>query len=105
MTIGERIRDRRQYMRMTQKELADAIGATYQLISNYENGVVKDVPGSKVALLADALNCDPLWLAYGVAAQDELSADQLELVSLIEKATPEQVRNILSYAKYVVMKR
>ena len=48
MTTGERIRERRRALNMTQNELAQAVGVTYQLISNYEHGVVKDIPTSKI---------------------------------------------------------
>lgn len=38
MTVGERIRNTRKSVGMTQKELADKIGVTYVVVSQWENG-------------------------------------------------------------------
>ena len=103
MTTGERIRERRRAMNMTQNELAQAVGVTYQLISNYEHGVVKDIPTSKIKLLAQALRCHPLWLSDGVYPQDGLTVAQLRVIEIVKTATPEQVAKIESYAQFITM--
>lgn len=38
MGIGKRIKEAREALKMTQKELADAVGVTASAITNYENG-------------------------------------------------------------------
>lgn len=101
MTVGERIRERRRSLNMTQNELAKAVGVTFQLISNYEHGVVIDIPTTKIKLLASALQCDPLWLSDGVTPKDGLTVAQLRVIKIIENATPEQVSQIESYAQFV----
>jgi transcriptional regulator with XRE-family HTH domain len=101
MTVGERIRERRRSLNMTQNELAKAIGVTYQLISNYEHGVVIDIPTSKIKLMASALRCDPLWLAEGVVPEEGLTVAQLRIIEKIKNATPEQVSMIKSYVDFV----
>ena len=102
MTQGERIRQRRKELRMTQDELAKKIGATYQLISNYENGVVVDIPATKTALMAKALDCDPIWLAYGVYKEQGMTVDQLMLIELIKSASPDKVAEIYRFAQFVL---
>lgn len=103
MTAGERIRARRKEIGMTQLELANAIGpVTFGLISNYENNVVKDIPMEKIRLMAKALDCDPLWLAYGVLPDPDLTLEQLILIDMIKNATPQQVEQVMTYARFVM---
>ena len=103
MTVCERIRLRRKALKMTQDELAKAVHVTYQLISNYENNVVKDIPASKIHKLAVALHCEPLWLSDGVVPQEGYTVAQLRVIEILKQATPEQVAKIESYAQFVVM--
>ena len=47
MSIGSRIKERREQLGMTQRQLADKLGVTKSAICNYENGTSKpkeDVP-------------------------------------------------------------
>lgn len=58
----DKIRERRQLLGMTQKQLADAIGVNYRTISQYENG--RCLPAiTKIPALSKAL---------GVSRIDEL---------------------------------
>jgi transcriptional regulator with XRE-family HTH domain len=102
MTTGERIRERRRALNMTQAELAKAINVTYQLISNYEHNVVTDIPASKIRLLANALDCHPLWLSDGVLPEEGLTLEQLKLIEIVKSASREQVAQIFKYALFVV---
>ena len=91
MTVGERIRERRIALDMTQDELAKKVGCTYQLISRYENNVVDTIPTKKLKVLADALLCSPYELMEGVKAEPEMTAGQLRLIARIKAMTPEEV--------------
>lgn len=62
MTIGERIRDRRRELKITQDALAKAIGSNKQLIHKYERGLVADIPISKIEKIAVALGVSPAYL-------------------------------------------
>lgn len=44
MTVGERIKYRRQELGMTQEEMAKKMGVSFQLISRYENNAVDTIP-------------------------------------------------------------
>ena len=94
MTIGERIKERRIALDMTQDELAKKVGCTYQLISRYENNVVDTIPTKKLALLADALLCSPYELMEGVKAEPEMTAEQLRLIARIKAMTPAEVKKL-----------
>lgn len=62
MTIGERIKDKRCVLGMTQEELAKKISTTKQNIYKYENGIVSNIPIDKIEKLAEALQTTPEYL-------------------------------------------
>lgn len=94
MTVGQRIKARRQELEMTQEELARKVGVSFQLISRYENNFVDTIPTKKLKLIADALQCTAYELMEGVKAEDNLTAQQLRMISLIKSATPDDVDKI-----------
>ncbi len=53
--VGERIRRRRVLMGMTQDQLGDALGISYQQIQKYETGANR-VSAGRLYLIAEALN-------------------------------------------------
>ena len=53
--IGERIKKRRRELKMSQEELAETLGVTYQQVQRYENGMNK-LNVENVQTVADALN-------------------------------------------------
>ena len=57
MTLGERIKQRREELRMTQKDLADAVGTPQSHIAALEGGSRKDVTGRTLRRVARALKC------------------------------------------------
>ena len=52
MTLGERIRSLRKARGMTQQELADKLHTTKQTIGKYEQGIVTNLPLSRISELA-----------------------------------------------------
>lgn len=98
MTVGERIKNRRTDLGMTQADLAKKCGTTYQAISKYENNLINDIPRKKLAIIADALECTPAFL-LGFdedmpsieEARDELKDAQKILLSASSKLTVENV--------------
>lgn len=64
MTLGKRIKERRQYWEMTQKQLADKIGVSRITVSKYEND--ESEPSLFIAMcLATVLRVSLQWLATG----------------------------------------
>ena len=55
MTIGEKIKIIRKKNRLTQKELGDKLGVSYQMIAQYENGK-RNPKIETVQKIADALD-------------------------------------------------
>ena len=55
MSVGDNIKNTRIKQGITQEELANKIGTTKQTIYKYENGIVTNIPLSKLEVIADAL--------------------------------------------------
>lgn len=62
MNIGDRIRERRKFKKITQVELASLINRTPQVISNWERGYTPVIPHEDVLELAIALETTPNYL-------------------------------------------
>src|SRR5689334_7557355 len=67
--IGDRLRERRIFLGMTQQELAEAIGLTFQQIQKYENGTNR-IAVARLLELAVALKVSPLYFLKGLYAAD-----------------------------------
>jgi len=61
VAIGARIRLRRREVGLTQTDLANALGLTFQQIQKYERGINR-VAASRLSLLAAALDCPVAYL-------------------------------------------
>ncbi len=57
--IANRLKSLRKAKRMTQDELAAALGTSKQTIHRYENGIITNIPPEKVEKLALALGTTP----------------------------------------------
>lgn len=62
MTIGERIRKKREERGMTLEELSKYIDVSRQTMSRYETGAIKGVPSDKIELIASVLRTTPAYL-------------------------------------------
>ena len=62
MTIGERIKSKREIIGYSQVELAKRIGVSKQTLYKYENGIITNIPSDKIELLANALDTTPGYL-------------------------------------------
>ena len=102
MTTGERIRERREELNMTQKELAEKVGISFQLVSHYEKNLVDTIPTKRLKAIAEALRCSPYELMEGVKAQEGLTASQIRCIEMIKAATPEQMAKIESIITLVM---
>ena len=62
MTIGQRIKKRRELLNIGQTELAEKVDVSKQTLYKYENDIVTNIPSDKVELMAKALGCSPSYL-------------------------------------------
>jgi len=58
--VGQKIRARRVFLRMSQTEVANALGITFQQIQKYEGGMNR-VGASRLQQISDALGVSPYY--------------------------------------------
>lgn len=62
MTVGERIKELRTSLGISQVDFADKIGISKQLLYKYEANVITNIPSDKLEIIADALYTTPAYL-------------------------------------------
>ena len=62
IAIGKKIRNKRNELNMTMKELGKLVDLSEATIQRYESGKIKGVGIDKVALIAKALDVTPAYL-------------------------------------------
>ena len=104
MEIGERIRNRRIELGMTQDELAKKTGyASRSSVNKIE--MARELPSRKIELFADALSCSPSYLmgwtdqveSFETSADYELAWDRSGGGRHPIELTPEEHTLILEY--------
>lgn len=100
MTIGDRIRLRRERLSMSQDELAKKLGYKGRSsISKLEKDA-SGLPQSKIASIARALNTTPEYIMGWVEESQERSVKD-ELIDLISGMTPEQIDKVKSFINFI----
>lgn len=59
MTIGERIKENRIRLKLTQMELAERINVAKQTVFKYETGIVTNIPSDKIEAMARVFGISP----------------------------------------------
>lgn len=62
MGIGLKIKEERLRNKLSQEDVAKAIGSTKQAIYKYESGIVTNIPTDKIAKMADIFGVTPAYL-------------------------------------------
>src|SRR6202047_5240590 len=62
--VGQKIRARRIFLQMSQTEVADAVGITFQQIQKYERGANR-VGASRLQQISDVLGVSPFYFFEG----------------------------------------
>jgi len=88
-TLGERIKEQRTLMQMTQEELAEALCVKKSTVSMYENDKV-DIKGSILVEISKVLNTSPNYL-LGLEDSDE---DLMELVSIYKALKNPKIKQV-----------
>ncbi|WP_293366472.1 helix-turn-helix transcriptional regulator [Phenylobacterium sp.] len=84
VAIGQRIRERRRSLSLSQSGLAEAVGVTFQQIQKYERGANR-ISFSRLVEIAGALRCELGELTEGLYAKT--SGDELGRLNTL-LATP-----------------
>ena len=103
MTIGERMKERRVELGLSQEELAKKAGyKSRSSIQKLESS--RNLPLVKVEKMAKALNCSP---AYIMGWEDDVPTDNdvlehIELIDLYEQLTRSQKDHIIATIKLLI---
>lgn len=101
MTLGQRIKQRRKHVGLSQKDLSKAVGVSDSSISLWESD--NTAPrGENLHELASALQCSPTWLLFGDEDKTpapprelddlhQLTGDEMEMLKLF-RVLPESER-------------
>lgn len=96
MTVGEKIKERRLELNLSQDELAKKVG--YKSRSSIQKiEAARDLPLKKISIMAKALGVSEDYLA-GWSSNDVpiFEPSHIELIDLFSKLTPEQKQTVLS---------
>lgn len=62
MTVGERIRNKREHLGISQTDLAKKVGISKQTLYKYETNIITNIPSNIVENIATVLNISPAIL-------------------------------------------
>jgi transcriptional regulator with XRE-family HTH domain len=83
-TVGDRLKFARTRKKMTQLQLAGAIGITDTAISQIERSYSKSFSGANLLRAAAVLDVNPLWLVEGKGEIDSaITATKAEVLDLL----------------------
>lgn len=104
MTVGQRIKKIRLEKNMTQDDLATKINTTKQTIHKYENGIISNIPSSKIFAIANVLNTTPAYLMGWSEKNKEEALINSRLIELINSLSSDQIQEVLNYIDYLKSK-
>lgn len=98
-TLAERLKSRRLALRLTRKALAARAGVTTEHLRYVESGRIQ-TPHT-IRPLAEALRCDPLWLAAGIDPAAGLTT--CGALGDDERSSPRRIREYVLFGAGVVV--
>ena len=91
VSIGQRIRQRRKSLHLTQKDLAQMVGLSEGSVSRYENGKIEEATTSKLTEFAVVLKVEPMWL-IGFKPEKDIERKTKEILKS-GRDIPDEVMN------------
>lgn len=105
--VGQRVRGRRVELAISQTQLAQAIGVTFQQVQKYERGTNR-ISASKLWLIGRFLKVPPAYFLAGLPDIDEASSremdaakeDRAELLAAFSRISdPRRRRTVIEVAE------
>ena len=98
--IGERIRQLRSQLGISQSQLAEDIGESKQTLYKYETGIVTNIPLQKLEAIARVLDCPPAALVGWETAAGSAPAER-EIDRIFDTLNPDGQSDLLRYGRYL----
>lgn len=110
MTVGERIKEIRNKLGMSQVDFADKINVSKQTLYKYENNIITNIPSDKIEAAAHLGNVSPAYLmGWTVSDGDIANAfinDNLEdIIDNIRDFSPYEKAHFKSYLHLLEINR
>ena len=98
MTIGERIKELRNRLNMSQVAFADKINVSKQTLYKYENNLITNIPSDKIEAIAKIGNTTPEYI-MGWTSNPNVSSlkGKITPISVLECKTDDEKKLLLSY--------
>jgi transcriptional regulator with XRE-family HTH domain len=113
LKIGDIIKSRREELGLSQDDLAKKMGyKSRSSINKIENGTTR-INQDKIEMFADALDTTPSVLMgwdikktdIGYTINDGKDEMKIELIDATKDLTDKQIRQLISYAKFIIQER
>lgn len=105
-TKGERIKEAREKIGMSQTDMADKIGVSKQTLYKYENDVITNIPSDKIEAISHLTGVSPAY----IMGWDEMSATKTYVPETIaahfegKEFSPEALSDIARFIDFVASK-
>jgi len=97
--LGETIRTLRKKQKLTQEQLANKIGVTWEMISRYERGLSSPLP--RLEILGKALKINPAEIyamSYNIKLADGIKANKIKIIN---KITIQKLKGITTVDEFL----
>lgn len=101
MALGDKIRELRRAAGLTQGDLAKMLNTTKQTIGKYEQGIVSNLPLSRIVELANALNTSPAYL-MGWTNERRRMNQSVRIEAIMNNLDENEQLQLLSYAEFLM---
>ncbi len=81
MTMGERIREKRKELGLSQYKLSQMVGVNRVTLTGWESDLYQP-NGANLQALSEALQCDPVWLVSGKGSQEQKTTVKPEVFNV-----------------------
>ncbi|HBG1534364.1 TPA: helix-turn-helix domain-containing protein [Clostridioides difficile] len=100
--IGKRIKDARENLGLTLKDIAECVGVAVSTIQRYEKGEISQLKLPVLASIAKALNVDLTWITNGIENKSTKSSNEYNCLSKDEKVLLKKYRILSSSEKEII---
>lgn len=108
MTFGERIRNKREHLEISQTDLAKKIGVSKQTLYKYETNIITNIPSNIIENIASILNVSPAILMGWETEQTTIQKYSLPVQTLLDKSenlNTDGIKELNKYADYLLSQK